>query len=171
MAPTFEKLFDFQSNVEAELAAYFQANGLRAFETRSTVDLPDARVIVMVEIGTAHGHKTPGASSGTGANEEDWFNLVIKFQIQTERELSGGFPLTEFSNLHDYLVARVRVLMLWGSLRGTLGNATALDLPFYNLAVLTFAGATDAIADGGLDVTELTYSAQIQILASAWPQP
>lgn len=170
MAPTFEKLFDFQSNIEAEIAAYFNANGLKAFETRSTKDLPDARVIVMVEIGTAHGHKTPSALAQTGSSEEDWFNLVIKFQIQTERELSTGFPLTEFSNLHDYLVARVRVLMLWGSLRGTLGSTTALDLSFYDLAVLTFSGATDAIADGGLDVTVLTYSAQIQISADAWPQ-
>lgn len=168
-APTYEKLLDIQANVEASLAAYLTANGLASIDSRSTVDIPDARIVVMVDVGAAQGHCTPVTATNTGQQEEDWFAINITFQIQTDRATVAASPVAGLANVHDYWVARLKKLMLRGALAGTLTGVTPLDLGYYSMATLTFSGDLQDVSDEALDLTTTAYAAQLRILPDSWP--
>lgn len=168
-APTLEKLFDIQANVEDAFATYLTANGLSAYATRSTSDLPDARIIVHAEVGAAQGHCATSTMTYTGSQEQDWFNLTVQFQIQTDRAIADDSPDANITGIHDYWCARLRVLMLRGAINGTLPDTTALSLPYYIIPVLSYSGEQYDVTDDALDTTTQAYAAQLQFNADAWP--
>ena len=171
-ATSYEKLFDIQANLEAGFAAYLTANGLASFATRHNGNLPDARIVVHIEVGASvAGHRATPTLTGTGQGEEDWFNIVIGFAVQTERALDATAPHADFDNTHDYWVARLKVLMLRGAINGTLAGITALSIPLYGIPVLTYQGDQYEVAEDGMDQTTIAYAAQVQIRQDAWPVP
>jgi len=169
-APSLEKLFDIQANVEAAFAAYLTANGLASYATRSAENLPDARVIVQAEVGASvGGHEMRSDSTNTGAHEEDWFSLTLNFHVQTDRAIVAASPDAYLADLHDYWVARCKVLMLRGAINGTISGVTALSLSFYRIPVLTYSGDQYDTTTDALDTTSISYAAQVHILTDAWP--
>lgn len=168
-APSYEALLDTQNVVEAALAAYFTANGLPAYASRSQEDMPDSRVEIQYEPGPSDGHQCPRTFTGTGNNELDWFQGVIGIRVITERAKVGPSPDAALPDAHSYSIARAKVLMLRGAINGTLAGITALDIPYHIITVHGFAGQQDSIPENGFDETELGYAVQLQILTSAWP--
>ena len=168
-APSLEKLFDTQSVFEAALSDYFAANGLAAYTSRTADNLPDSRVECQFVPGGAQGHQATRTTSKTGEPEQDMFSGTVNVRVVTERAIVAASPVSGFSTLHDYRVARAKVLMLRGALNGTIAGVTALSLPYHRLAVQGFAGQTPTIEDDAFDVTELGWNLTYQLLADAWP--
>ena len=169
-APTLEVLLNIQANLEKGFAAYFKANGVSSFNSRSTANLADERIILRVEVGAAEGHQSPVTITGTGAAEEDMFQFTVKIYAQTERSRLTASPIPlDIPLLHDYYVARIKKLMLRGALKGTMTGITALNLSYYNIPRMTYSGDNYAVEDEGLDTTEITYTGLVHIMADAWP--
>ena len=168
-AATYEELFNMQANIEASFAAYFTANGLTAFHSRSSADLPDRRVIVMVEIGAANGHCMTKDKTGTQVQEQDMFAISIKAHVQSERTTGTASPVGAIPLYHDYLVSKVKKLFLRGAMNGLISGVTALASTYYMIPVFSYSGDNYDETPEGLDQTEITYTGTIQILESAWP--
>lgn len=168
-ATSLDELLNIQANVEASFAAYFTANGMTAYHTRSTSDLPDERVIFMAEIGAALGHCATSAMTHTGSQEQDWFSFMLKILVQSDRTKRIGQTSTGLDIYHDAQVAKARKLMLRGALQGSIGGITPLELNWYLIPVLSFAGDSYSVDETALDTTELVFTGQIQIHADAWP--
>lgn len=167
---TLEELFDTQHIVESAFSTYLTNNGLSSIHSRSTGNLPDARIIVRYEEGGAVNHEAPSSVTLTGANEFDWFSGVITFEIQTERAKCGVSPIAGIADIHDYWVARLRVLLLRGAINGTIpGIVAPLSIPYYSIPVLGSLMPRDSVAEDAFDATLLTCSMQIRILPTAWP--
>jgi len=169
-ATSHAALLNFQANLEAGFAAYFSANGITAYHSRSTSDMVDERVILAVEVGAAQGHCAPAATSNTGWQEEDWFAFTLKAYVQTDRAKGTASPDSAITLYHDYLVARVKTLCLRGAMKGLIAGITGLSLDWYIIPVLTYSGDNYDVDENALDTTEITYAGQLQILASAWPE-
>jgi len=168
-APSLEHLFDTRANIEAGFTAYLTANGLAAFGTSYTGDIADKRVLLMYTPGASTGHCATSTTTLTGEKENDWFNGEIRFIVQTERALADAAEVSGFASLHDYRVAQLKVLMLRGSLNGTITGKTALALDYHRIAVLSEGAEDSGIEGDSFDVTSLSYAVQIQIKADAWP--
>jgi energy-coupling factor transporter ATP-binding protein EcfA2 len=140
-------------------------------------DLPDVVHVLEFEFddlprrqaGGAQGHQATRTTSKTGEPEQDMFSVTVSVRVVTERAIVAASPVSGFSTLHDYRVARAKVLMLRGALNGTIAGVTALSLPYHRLAVQGFAGQTPTIEDDAFDVTELGWNLTYQLLADAWP--
>lgn len=169
-APSLEALFDTQAVVETALSTYLTANGLTAYTSQTTDNLPDARIICEYQVGPSAGHQANSSTTNTGAPELDWFNGVINFTVQTERAVVGASPDAEISGLHAYWVARLRVLMLRGAINGQIDGIDALALPYHRIVLQGFLGAQDSVPADGMDETIVGYSVQVQILPDAWPE-
>ncbi len=170
-APSLEALFNTQHVFEDAFAAYLLANGVTAYTSRTATDLPDSRVEVNYEAGPAAGHQATRTTSKTGWPEEDWFSGVIRFTVHTERAKDTASPDAAIPKSHDYLVARMKVLMLRGCINGTRGGVTGMaSLPYHRITVSGFTGQVSAVADDAYDITELAYAIQTQILPDAWPE-
>lgn len=168
-AESYEKLLDIQANVEAGLVAYFTANGLTAYGTRSTATIPDSAVLVMYQEGATEGHAATSQTTNTGQKENDWFSGEIMVEVDTERVLADAPPVSGFATLHDYRVARVKTLFLRGAMAGSIAGITGLDLGFYDIVVIGSGGEQRSTNPDGIDVSEISFPVQIRIKSDAWP--
>lgn len=168
-APSLEALFDTKSIFETAVAGYLTANGLSAYESWATDNLPDARIVVVYEPGASTGHQATRTTTGTGDNELDWFSGVFSFVVQTERAKDTASVDPAIATRHNYWVARLKVLMLRGAINGTISGINAMQLPYHRLVIQAFVGESVEIADDTFDETTLSYAVQSQILHSAWP--
>lgn len=98
------------------------------------------------------------------------FGGVISWRVQTERAKPDGTIPAGFASIHDYRVSRLKVLMLRGSINGTISGITALSLPYHRIVIEGFAGQTPTVEDDAFDVTELGWNVTTQILPDAWPE-
>ncbi len=174
-APSLEKLFDTQAVWEAAFAAYLEANGMGCYTSRVNSNMPDARVICTVTpSGSVAGHQATTTTSKTGQPEQDMFSASIEFMVGCERAVAPASPVSGFATIFDYNVARLKVLMLRGSINGTVDGITALSLPYHRIALLSFSAqtpTTESGPNGEFDQTQLTWGVTYQILADAWPTP
>ncbi len=171
-AATLERLFDTQSIFETAAVAYLAANGLAdAFKSKSNEDMPDARIEVQYQPGGSTGHQTSRTTSQTGWPELDMFAGSFIFRVQTDRPVAGAAPVSGFASVHDYWVARIKVLMLRGAINGTITGITALEIPFHRIVVEGFSGQTPTVSDDTFDVTELAYAITAHMLPDSWPTP
>lgn len=169
-APTLEALFDTQGIVETAFAAFFTVNGLNCYTSRSQQDMPDAHVSVAYEPGASQGnHQERAIVTNTGQPEQDWFtgNLTISTASETAKDADS--PDSAITGLHNYRVARLRVLMLRGAMNGSIPGILALDIPYHRIVFQSFLGQQDSISENGFAQTDLGYSLQIAIAADAWP--
>lgn len=168
-APSLERLFDTQSIFETAVDAYLTANGLSAYVSRTADKMPDSHIEAQMVPGGAANHQATKTTTHTGQPEQDWFAGTINFRVQTERAIVAAAPVAGFNSIHDYNVARVKVLMLRGAINGTISGVTALAVPYHRIAVEGFAGQTPTLEDDAFDVTELAWNISYQILQDAWP--
>ena len=168
-ASSLEKLFDTQAVFETALETYAAANGLSAYVSRSTATLTDSRIECQFVPGAAQGHQATRTTSKTGWAEQDMFAGSIGWRVQTERAVVAAH--TGFASVHDYNVARIKVLMLRGAINGTIDGITALVIPYHRIVIEGFSGQTPTIEDDAYDVTELEYSVSYQLMSDAWPTP
>jgi hypothetical protein len=173
-APTLERLFDTQSIFETAVAAYLVANGLPAnstFESRGNQNMPDARIDVQYQPGAATAHQATRTTSKTGWPEQDMFSGNFIFRVQTDRPVAAAAPVSGFASIHDYWVARLKVLMLRGAINGTIAGITALTIPYHRIVVEGFSGQTPTIDLDTLDQTELAWAITAHMLPDSWPTP
>ena len=168
-APSLEILFDTQAAFESAIATYFTANGLTAYTSKGTDNMEDQRIIVQFLQGGSQGHKAVPATTHTGWHEQDMFSGQLVFSVQSERSVVDASPVSGFASIHDYWVARIKVLMLRGAINGTIAGVTALALPYFTLPMLNFADQTPRIEGDVFDETLLSWSFEYQIKADAWP--
>lgn len=168
-APTLEALFDTQVIIEDAFAAYFLANGLPAYTSRSADDMPDARVSVQYEEGGSQAnHQSPASITHTGDNEQDWFTGSLSLTVNSETAVDGASPDPAIDGLHNYRVCRLKALMAKGSINGRREGVTALAIPYHRLVYLSYSGKQDGAGDGMAE-SSLSYSLQIAIQSDAWP--
>lgn len=169
-APSLEKLFDTQAVHETAMSAYLTANGLAdSFTSKGGENMPDSRVECQYVPGAAQGHQATRGTTNTGETEQDMFAGMFNFRVITERAVVAASPVAGFASVHDYRVARLKVLMLRGAINGSITGITALSLPYHRITALGFSGQTPTIEEDAFDVTELGYATQSQILPDAWP--
>ncbi len=171
-AASLELLFDTQSIFENAFTAYLAANGLASpFASQSNVNMPDARIEVQYLPGAGTGHQATKTTSKTGWPEQDIFNGNVIFKVQTDRPVAAVAPVSGFLSVHDYWVARLKVLMLRGAINGTIAGITALNVPFHRIAVESFSGQTPTINFDTIDETDLAWAITAQMLQDSWPTP
>lgn len=168
-ATSLPALLNTQPIFEAALSAYLTANGLVAYGTRYDGDVTDARIELMFEPGTSQGHCAPSSTTNTGEKENDWFEGAINFVVQTERAKDTDTPPSGFSSVHEYRVALLQALMLRGVMNGNVTGFTAMDLPHYDIVVISRTGYGDDASDDAYDRTALSYGIQYKIKTDAWP--
>ncbi len=171
-AATLERLFDTQSIFETAAAAYLSTNGLSdAFTSKSSDNMPDARIEVQYQPGGSTGHQATKTTSKTGYPEVDMFAGSFVFRVQTDRPVVPVAPVSGFASIHDYWVARIKVLMLRGAVNGAIAGITALSIPFHRIVVEGFSGQTPTISGDTFDTTELAYAITAHMLPDSWPTP
>ena len=171
-APSLEKLFDFQANLDAGFAADFTANGLPAYFFRSDDELRDEVVLVQTQPGAATGHRCESQVNHTGDYAHDWYDFTVQISVKGERVLDRG--KIGFASQFDYRMARAKVLMLPAAMNGRnvagVAGITAMSLDYYGIIEATYAGTEyDPEPEKGIDSATLTYACKLRILPSAWP--
>jgi hypothetical protein len=165
-APDLYVLHDPEAQLEDGIVACLEAHGLANVVTRrSREDVGLTHVAVLVVAGGAQGHQSASTDTGTGANEQDWFNAAVEVVVQTERETEARSTITGITGRHAERVARARVALLRGSIRE---HATSLQ--YLSIYETSFAGVSHSIDDdNGTDTTRLVWSLGYRILPDAWP--
>lgn len=161
------QILDTRNIFERALQSYFAGHGLACYRTRSTENVPDARVVIAAQIqGTEH--KCRPVDSKTGWHEQDMFVAQLSITIHSDRA-EDETPPSNFDSVHDYRVALVRSLMLHGEINGQLDPEKAMVLPYHTMPSIIFRGEQTEAAEQGYDTTVLTYEIMLQIRADAWP--
>lgn len=168
-APTLERLFDTQSIFETAFDAYLTENGLSAYISRTAENMPDSHIECQFIPGGAVGHQATKTTTNTGWPEQDWFSGTVNFRVQTERAIVGAAPVSGFNSIHDYNVAKIKSLMLRGSINGTISGVTAIDIPYHRIVIEGFAGQTPTVEADAFDITELGWNITYQITSDSWP--
>lgn len=168
-APSYEALNNTREVFEEAIAAYFSANGLPCYTSRGSEDMPDSHIEVRFDPGSSTGHQATRQHTGTFANELDGFTGNITIGVFSERVKDEASPDAAISTLHNYRVARAKVLMMRGAINGLFGGITGMVLPYYVMTVEAFSGEIDTATDAAIDSTEIGYTIQYHIRQNAWP--
>jgi hypothetical protein len=153
-AASLGEIFDLEGAVENAVKAIIEPLGVRVLTQRSMEEISWPYVAVQFTPGAWAGHDTVG---NDGVYREAGWAGVLRLQVETYRAI--GYAQ------HLDIRKLVRVAM-----SNPDAEFTEERLPFHEIALLSSNGSTHIIqTEADVDISELSYDAQVYVRHGAWP--
>lgn len=115
--------------------------------------------------GSVDNGMSPASLTHTGQPENGIFDCSLTLTVETTIHALDDKPKIEGRNLHQDRIAEVR----WAMLHGNLNQSSCEDLEI--IGWVTQGGTALGLNEKEDLISEITYSFQVGIKDTAWPQP
>ena len=166
-APDYEEIYDLENAVEPAAKAVMAQFGIKAFCQFETDDLPDERVDIQLQAGSATGHRGI-INSVTKQFARDAWNCSLVVTIWTKRfeQTGDGQPVKADRRKHGRLRAKVRRACEYFT-----AAFTPELMPYHELTSIEPAGSDPQVnIEDDLDASTMTFNVLLAVRTGAWPE-